>query len=535
MGKNKRIIRSEPERSTKNTKINTEKTASFQWFENIIYIAALSILFLSVYSYTFDEKLDLNGDNAYYYVLGKALSQGEGYVNIASINKGPNNHFPPGYPFILSLFMHFSDSTTFLKILNGVFLLISIILLFELLKRITGHIKLAFVTAFFLTLNAHLLQYGTMMMSEISFILFSYICLMLVHQSEFKDDFYKKPAFYLILFTLAASYYIRSTGLALFGGIFLYLLLRKKWKVALSLAGGFLISTLPWIIRGQKLGGSSYLEPLVMVNPYRPELGNADFAGYITRFFSNVARYVTREIPNSSFPFIQVNYVNNISMAEWILGIAILVIAFYGFYKLWRKGLLFVCYLLATFGILLFWPEVWRGVRFILPVMPLILLAILAGIYFLINQFLSSIKMKFNVLLLVIFGLAFAEPIKSLHQKARSPYPLSWQNYFKIANYFKEENMKDVVVVCRKPMLFYLKSGTYTAPYIYTNNEKEMINDLQEKKADYVVLDNLGYRQTYEYLYPVIRNNQNIFPLVLSLQNPDTFLLKFAPENQEGK
>jgi len=535
MTKNRKKTRTEKKPNIQNPDNNFEKSATSHWFENILYLTAISILFLSVYSYTFDEKLDLNGDNAYYYVLGKALSQGEGYVNVASINKGPNNHFPPGYPFILSLFMHFSDSTTFLKILNGVFLLISLILLYELFRKITGHPKLSFVTVFFLALNAHLLQYGTMMMSEVTFILFSYICLMLVHQTEFKDDFYKKPAFYLVLLTLAASYYIRATGLALFGGIFLFLLLRKKWKVAVSLAGGFLILALPWIIRGQKLGGSSYLEPLVMVNPYRPELGNADFAGYITRFFSNVARYLTREIPNSSFPFIQVNYITPTTMTEWILGLVILALSIYGFVKLWRKGLLFVCYLLATFGILLLWPEVWRGVRFMLPVMPLILFSIITGIYYLIGRFIAPLKIRFNVLLLVIFGLAFIEPIKSLHQKAASPYPLSWQNYFKIADYFKTENIRDVVVVCRKPMLFYLRSGTYTAPYLYSPDEQEVIRDLEGKKADYVVLDNLGYRQTYEYLYPVIRNHQNLFPLVFSLQNPDTYLLKFTPENHEGK
>ena len=84
-------------------------------------------------------------------------------------------------------------------------------------------------------------------------------------------------------------------------------------------------------------------------------------------------------------------------------------------------------------------------------------------------------------------------------------------------------------------MLFYLRSGTYTAPYLYSKDDQEMINDLKDKKADYVVLDNLGYRQTYEYLYPVIRNHQNIFPMVFSLKNPDTYLLKFTPENQEEK
>ncbi|MBS0001192.1 MAG: glycosyltransferase family 39 protein [Cyclobacteriaceae bacterium] len=531
MGKNKKIKKGEPEIASTTTLRNTAKEKPAGWFENVIYIIILSILFLSVYGYTFDEKLDLNGDNAYYYVLGKAISQGEGYVNIASITRGPNNHFPPGYPFILSLFMHFSDSTTFLKTLNGLFLLISLILLYELFKRISGNQKIAFITVFFLALNSHLLQYGTMLMSEVSFILVSYLCLLLVDRSEFNNDFLKRPYFYLILISLVASYYIRATGLALFGGVFLYLLIHKKWKVSVALTAGFIAFALPWIIRGQKLGGSAYLKPLVMVNPYRPELGNADFTGYIARFFANAGRYITREIPNSAFPFIQVDYVAEISMVEWLLGFILLAISFYGFYRMWRRGLMFILYLAATSGILLLWPEVWRGVRFVLPVMPIILFSILTGTYYLADLVLSSLKIKFNIILIVVFGLAFIDPVKALHQKAISPYPLSWQNYFKVAAWFKSENIEDVVVVCRKPMLFHLKSGTFTAPYIYSKDGEEMIADLKAKKTDYIVLDNLGYRQTYEYLYPVIRNNPDIFPLVFSLQNPDTYLLKFAPEN----
>jgi hypothetical protein len=531
MVKNRKVKKREPDMIPKPAVEAKRSDKPAGWSTDLIYIIILSVLYLLVYSYTFDEKLDLNGDNAYYYVLGKALSLGEGYVNIASITRAPNNHFPPGYPFILSLFMHLSDSTTFLKILNGFFLYFSLMLLYVLFRRISGNLRIAFVTVFFLTLNSHLLQYGTMLMSEISFILFSYLCLLLVDRGDLGNDFYKKPWFYLILITLVASYYIRSTGLALFGGIILYLLIHKKWKVAISLAAGFLLLALPWILRGQKLGGSSYLEPLIMVNPYRPELGNADLGGYVVRFFSNLSRYITREIPNSSFPFIQVNYASEITPGEWFVGIVILAVSLYGFYRIGRRGLLFICYLLGTFGILLLWPEVWRGVRFILPVMPLILFSVLTGIYFLVIGMLSPLKIKFNMLLLIVFGLAFIQPVKLLHQKALSPYPASWQNYFSIAEWFRNENLQDVVVICRKPMLFHLKSGTYTAPYLYSKEPREILEDLKTKKADYVVLDNLGYRQTYEYLYPVVRNNPQIFPLVFSLQNPDTYLLKFSPEN----
>ncbi len=97
--------------------IKVEKTDHVKdtFYENFIYMIIIAILFLGVYGFIFDKKLDLNGDNAYYYMLGKALSQGEGYVNIADINKSPNNHYPPGYPFILSLFMTHLRFNNFFK------------------------------------------------------------------------------------------------------------------------------------------------------------------------------------------------------------------------------------------------------------------------------------------------------------------------------------------------------------------------------------------------------------------------------------
>jgi hypothetical protein len=340
------------------------------FYENFIYMIIITILFLGVYGYIFDKKLDLNGDNAYYYVLGKALSQGEGYVNIASINKAPNNHYPPGYPFIISLFMHLSDSPIFLKLINGIFLLISIHLLYYLFKYFSKSSKIAFVTVFFLLLNSHMLLYGTMLMSEMSFILLSFFCIYLVLTADLESNLFRKPHLYLILIALVGSYYIRSTGLALFAGLILYFLLNKYWKAAIFIGIGFITLAAPWIIRGQKLGGSSYIKPLVMINPYRAELGNADLADYFNRIIANVSRYITREIPNSTMPFIKVNYLSEISPVEWLIGLPVLALIVYGLYKLGRRGLIIICYLATTFGILLLWPEVWTGVRFVLPIAP---------------------------------------------------------------------------------------------------------------------------------------------------------------------
>ena len=429
--------------------------------------------------------------------------------------------------------MQFSDSFTFLKILNGIFLLISLYLAYYLFNKFSKSPKIAFLSTFFLLLNAHVLLYSTMIMSEISFILFSFLCLAFIINIDFKANIFKNPFTYLTLVTLVIAYYIRSSGLALFGGLVLYLMIKKQWRAIAFFTTGFFVLALPWIIRGRNLGGNSYIKPLVMINPYRPELGVADIADYFNRFFSNVSRYITREIPSSSLPFIKVNYLEPVTVSEWIVGFTILAIMAFGLFKLRKNGLIIFSYLLGTFGILLLWPEVWTGVRFILPIVPLLIFFLVLGVDSIISNISSFFKLnvKISILLLVIVGLAFSTSIKRLHIKSVNEYPAAWKNYFKVANWFKTEGQKDVVVICRKPMLFHLHSETYTSNFKYAQDTEEMIQDLEKRKADYVVLENLGYRQTYEYLLPAVNDHKEKFNVVLKINNPDTYLLKFYSEN----
>jgi len=242
-------------------------------------------------------------------------------------------------------------------------------------------------------------------MSELSFILFSFLCLIFIQKADFEHSIFKKPYIYLILVSLVCTYYIRSTGLALFGGVLLFLVIKKHWKAAAFIFTGFIILAIPWILRGQKLGGSAYLKPLVMINPYRAELGNANLADYFNRFFSNISRYISREIPTSTLPFINVNYREEIQFMEWLIGFVILGFIVFGLYKLGKKSLIIICYLVGTFGILLLWPEVWTGVRFVLPVVPLLLFAAIYGAYEVVLYVLlrSKINLKFNILLYRIY------------------------------------------------------------------------------------------------------------------------------------
>ena len=98
---------------------------------HFLYPVLLVLIFAPVYALIFDTKLDLNGDNARYYVLGKALSLGRGYVDIHTRDENPAGNVPPGYPAIIGLVMKLASSDfAAVKTANGIFFLAAIISLF---------------------------------------------------------------------------------------------------------------------------------------------------------------------------------------------------------------------------------------------------------------------------------------------------------------------------------------------------------------------------------------------------------------------
>lgn len=483
-------------------------------------IAVISILFIIIYPNIFDQKLAILGDNASYYILGKSIASGEGYADLSSAAMKPHNHYPPGYPLIISTIITINNSLEAVKLINGIFLFVALILLFKIFEVITGDRKIALIGIVLLIFNSHLLYYSTIIMSEMSFLLFSALGIWLLIKVDFQKPIHKNKLFYLSLLSLVAAVYIRTAGIALVGGVLLLLLVSKNWKYLLGYTIGFLILYLPWVIRGQNLGGSSYTRQLKMINPYRPELGMADFSDLLTRILSNISRYISKEIPNATFPFIETNYREVAGFGDYLIGLIIIGLAIYGLIKLINFKWLIIFYLFASAGILLIWPSTWVGVRFLLPLTPFILISVLFGIKLLIDKFL-----KINALLLCLLVIFFIPSVTKLSKSSKAPYTANWQNYFKIANWIKENEKSKVLVSCGKPILFHVYSNQFTVRYKFTSDDQGLIADLEDRNVKYVVLDRV-YGNSVRYLFPAVQNNQDRFKVILKLENPDTYLLE---------
>ena len=254
------------------------------------------------------------------------------------------------------------------------------------------------------------------------------------------------------------------------------------------------------------------------------------------RLFNNAERYISIEIPDGLFHYIVNNdlSVRQATTTSVLSGIIIVLLAGYGFYALKRSRLLVVAYVGAVGGVLLIWPEAWKGTRFLQPLIPLLLLGIFNGLWVLVRVLLHRwVAVRYiHPLLLAPLLLIYFEDVDYLHKLAKKGvHPQNWLNYFEVARWVDENTPADTIVACRKPNMFYLYANRRTVSYAFTPDVAELVADLERKQVDYVVAASLGFSSTSRYLIPAINQRAERFPVVYKREDPVAWLFKFTPSD----
>lgn len=500
----------------------------YNWF----YYVALTFIFILVYPYVFNVKLFLGGDNATYYSLAKGIASDFQYVASNHPVAIPTNHYPPGYPFILAIAIKLGvTSLTGLKIVNGLFLLGSVFVTFLLSFRFTNNKVFSGLIALATMFNMHLLEYASITMSEIPFVFF--LLLTLYSFVKFADSEYKLKSwsFFLTVFGVIALMYIRTQGIAILGAFAFYLILDKKFKIAAILTICLVLGYLPWQIRSSSLGGSSYVTQLFKVNPYQADSKKMEFADWGTRIKNNAVRYVSKEIPSLIFPVKPTVY-NDPSTGkpvpasgmQWFLGCFVIAFSLFGIWKIKKARWLLLSFFGANFVIFLLWPDVWFGIRFILPLTPLILIALFVGIKSALelvvkHDFVQSGKV-YPLFILPYLFINYPT-INTLHEKAEGKHATNWANYLLVAEWAKDNLKRTDVVVTRKPEIFYFIADTKTKTFPYTDDLDVLKADFDTLKVTHVVFEQLGFSQTGKYLYPLLVKEPDRFTMLYSLGSRD--------------
>lgn len=503
--------------------------------KNYIFLLILAVIFTCVYAYVFDSKLDLNGDNATYLRLARNMAEGNGYAAATVNGMIPASHFPPGYSIFLSFFMLLGiQNLVFFKVLNGILLFASLVVLFLIIKRSTQNIPLAFTAVLLPVFSPQLQHFSNMVMSEMLFLFFSVMVIFSLFQyaKNTKDCFWTSPWFYVAFASAAISYHIRSVGMANILAILVFFLFRKEWKQSIFSLAGIVLLISPWIIRNSIHGiKSRYFGTIMTVNPWRPESGTiSTFGEFFEKLIDNFDETVIKGFKEILFPFLNIDYGSPSGFLAVIGGLLILATVFYGAWYLKEVRWALIALLVGHIGLFMLWHG-GNGSRYVVPIAPFIFTCFYTGVYAIVrtwilkkeNVFRHYFPYAFLLMIIPMIG-----PIKTQAQISKQPYPPAYRNYFNIAKEMQQKFPENKVCCCRKPELFnYYAPKLYATNYLYSQEPEKVIVDMINKKVDYVILDQLGYSSTYHYLYPAVQAHEDLFPVIGHFPNPDTYLLKF--------
>jgi hypothetical protein len=494
------------------------------------YIGGLVILFTFSFSYVFDSKSDLNGENCTYYMLATSIAGGHGYADITNEAYSPTNVFPPGYPLLMSFLRIFTDSIFLQKLLNGLFLLGSAVLLFFFVRKNKLPDSLAFVAVAAILLNYQVLRFATMMMSEMSFLFLAVLTLWFLFKMDDEKSFWKDGCFYLAILSTAYCYHIRTQGIALAVAVLGFFLFTGRWKQMFAFAGGFVLCLLPWMLRNKmaNLGQSRYLDMINMANPWRPEEDALSMGEIITRFFETSGMLLTKALPNSILPYLSVDYDSPATWSEWGIAVILFILTGVGMWRFGRYRYLFIFYTLATAGVISLFSTP-SGNRYTTALLPFLEISLIVGLYTVLSAGIQKLKIAKGIspwLFVPLFFFSYPG-LERVHAQNKASYPAAYRNFFAIAEEVRKRLPANTVVCSRKAGLFYMHSRGSVSEYLWTTDDKELIRGLIQSKTDYVVLEQLGYSSTGRYLYPAIQKHPELFVQVMHLEAPDTYLFQF--------
>jgi hypothetical protein len=483
---------------------------------------------LLILTVEFSPDLSTNGDDAHYYLLGKSLLSGNGYRDLFDPNNAVHTQYPPLFPALLGIADAFTNTPLLPKIAVGLLSAGILLLLFYCVRRQFPAliIPLLLVTAFSSSIASH----ATLLMSEIPYLFTTLAALLLYERSKNKPEW--GVWFFAATIVSLCPAFIRSAGLAFSAAWVLCALLDKRYKFAGAHVMLFIVISL--LVRVATDWDSPYLDQLFRRNQYDPELGFVTAGEMAVRIGQNIRIYLFSIIPQalSGLPLKQ-----NSSL---LLSLAVMVPAVIGWIRNLMLPTRFISIYLLFYAIIIcMWQIQWSGIRFIIPVLPFIALLLFLGLDAILEFMLgfSAGKTARPAKPAIIPGLIMAAAIAlALFNvkdhlnliKAGATLTDDWKNFYSCADWIRLNAPADAIVVNRKPELFYLRAQRKGFVYPYSHDVEKVVAELKRGHARYCVLDNFSWTNTSpRYLFPAIMSHPELFKVVYSLRNPDTYVLEF--------
>ncbi|MBO6248442.1 MAG: hypothetical protein J6N54_06490, partial [Bacteroidales bacterium] len=518
---------------------------------HIVSLLVICAVFAVNYRAFFDPKLDPNGDNISYFLLAKALSEGQGYVDIIPPVPQPHVHFPPGYPMFMSVFMRFfPDNIVAMKILNGILFILAVLMLFRIIRKTSGgNIGLAFAVCLLTVVHPVLLRWSVVMMSEMLYIVISFGIILISLDLDVgriftkgRKDWRQVARFALLCLLVMSAYLVRTMGISVilaaglaFGVTSAKYLIKKdkRWVkpaiVATAMALSLIVAHAGWTARNKHVypdfksdynSGFMYTDKMERMTP----------GLWVKRISSNIGEFTSSWIPNA---MLRPNEVQDHNKHEKptasglaIGGILILLMAF-GVSRMKKGRVLILSYLLITFAVLMLYQEQYAGVRYFIPVLPLMFYAALNGVFEGCKLLIDKSFHKQTVIIPTAVALLAAALLMPPYLKGQKVYKnlASYKTYLEMnsesdfghyilaAEWIRDHADYAPVIACRKPEIAYMYSGySHAVRFPLRGDEKDILDFFKTSGANCLILDTWG-KHAYTVIYPVLQAHPDAFPV----------------------
>ena len=496
-----------------------------------LILAGLVVLHLVLALLSFDPTPHTGGDNAAYISLARSLLERGTYQELYDPGLRPHTIYPPGFPGVLAFAMLLGiTSWVGLKLVVVTLSGLAVAATYLWLRQRSGP-WLAFGATLVVAVSPKIVELSHWVLSDTPF--WAFTALALWAYSGIEEG--RRGAVALAVATTVLAYFTRSAGLPLVLAAGGWLLWRRRWRELAILAVVLAPLALWWWLRAQGQGGVEYVSQFWSVDPYNPELGRIGVADLIGRVGDNLMNYGKVHLP--------LLLVGQVGKPVIALGVVVALAAVVGWgLRLRRPGVtefFFPLYL----GLILVWPAVWSGERFLLPAYPLLIGYAAEALVYLVRRVWGGAVVPVGVAAVALivalsvpaisYGVKWGSTCTTLY-RAGDRYPCLdpvWRDFFTIAEWARAELPEDGVVISRKPRLFYGLSERRGLIYPFSRNPEDFFATVRESGARYLVIDQLGATSA-RYLGPVFRSHAGAFCMLHEAPQGYAALLGILPESE---
>lgn len=494
------------------------------------------------------------GDNAAYLSLASSLASGTGYTELWDPFEAPHAKYPPAYPLLLALAITLGASTWgAFKLLSALLVASAGVLVFAWAGSRRGPLFGAGVAGV-AVLSAGWVEASRWVLSEPLFLVAVFLALWgadraglrLRRKARSESERATQPGpggesgggpgqgAWLALAAAATllTLFTRTAGLPLLVGLVALLAWERRWRAVAGTVAFAAVPVLLWVLRGRRAGEGAYQDEFWMANPYDPAMGSIGLGGLLVRAWNNLKLYVGEVLGGEwwgawSLP----------SGALATLGGIVVLLALAGWARRLHRGEggLAELFLPLYGGLVLIWPEVWSGDRFVLPLYPLLLAwaaeAALAGVRATPVPRPGAVVAALALVVLALpalGGVRDRAQVSSVCRELGAADPLAcygsgFQGFRDAAAWSGANLPAGAVVINRKPRIFHALGGTPGRVFPFFEEPGPLLAQAEELGARYLLVDRVDNVSAF-YLPSVLEASMASFCWIQNW-GPDTVLL----------